>query len=442
MAQDTGLPINYPDSKSMKLLTKTILYFVLAMIPILAAGGWFLFHAFDNELHHEMDEELMNNKLQWQRSLAESPEDSEIFSISTPEFNVSQIAAPTLKAPVLKDTFLFNEYEKELVPYRELKAEMKFHNKYYLLTIRKSLVEKNDLIRNVTSLMLLVFGGLLAFMLFFNWLISKKLWQPFHQSLNQLKEADLKKVNQINFPETNISEFVQMNTVMNNMAGKIHRDYLSLKEFTEDAAHEMQTPLAIAQSKLELLIQDSALNEKQLDYICQADEALIRLSKINQALLFLTKIENDQFNAREHINLYAPLKKYLQLFEEMILDKQLSIEFDESGDFPVYMHPLLADSIASNLLGNAIRYNIQGGTISITGGPESLSVINSSTLPAISPENLFKRFRKSGNAEINSTGLGLAIIKQIADSNGISVFYTHSAGSHRFTLSTHPLPPS
>ena len=195
----------------------------------------------------------------------------------------------------------------------------------------------------------------------------------------------------------------------------------------------MQTPLAVAQTKLELLLQDEGLKEQQIEAIAQASTALSRLTKLNQSLLLLAKIENNQYAAGEPLSLLETTRKYPNLFEEIVQDKNLQLKTDFQHHFPVRIHPFLADSLVSNLLGNAIKYNRPGGEISITITDKEYCISNSSTLPAIDPQQLFKRFHTGGTGE-TSTGLGLAIVKRIAENHRLQVQYSKNGEIHRFCL--------
>ena len=238
----------------------------------------------------------------------------------------------------------------------------------------------------------------------------------------------------IRFEETNIAEFNELNTALNTMTGKIHRDYETMKEFTENAAHEMQTPLAVAQTKLELLLQDPALNEGQLESISQAGMALSRLSKLNQSLLLLAKIENNQYETADSVNLADSTRKYLRLFDEIIRDKQLLVTTEFQDDFVVRLHPFLADSLVSNLVGNSIKYNNHSGEINIRINSQSFCISNTSTLPPIPQQQLFQRFSASVPHPESSTGLGLAIVKKIADTHQLDITYEHQHNRHSFCI--------
>jgi signal transduction histidine kinase len=188
------------------------------------------------------------------------------------------------------------------------------------------------------------------------------------------------------------------------------------------------------QSKLELLLQDSNLKDEQVNSIIQASDALTRLSKLNQSLLLLTRIENNQFETTEKISLQAVTEKYLKLFDELIKDRNVSVETTFNEDWSITLHPLLADSLASNLIGNAVKYNYNGGRIIITVNSNKYEISNTSDLPAINQEEIFKRFNKSKSNSGNSNGLGLAIVKKICDTHGLSITYRGEDNYHTFII--------
>jgi signal transduction histidine kinase len=338
-----------------------------------------------------------------------------------------------MQYPQLSTVYSNKANSKTQIPFRELNDVVNINGTAYQIIIRKSQEQKLALVTSIIIIMLLVFAGLLMATLIFNWIISKRLWKPFQNSLQKIRNAALPQMSAIHFEETNTTEFNELNASLNTMANKIHSDYVNMKEFTEDAAHEMQTPLAVAQTKMELLLQDPDLTTPQTEAIVQATTALQRLGKLNQSLLLLAKIENHQYEAEGPIDLVQVTKKYLQLFDELIKDKQIEVITEFAQGFEVKLHPFLADSLISNLLGNAVKYNHNDGKIKIEANKSQYCISNSSDQASIDPQKLFKRFTASGNRD-TSTGLGLAIVKRIADTHQLSVSYGFENGMHRFCI--------
>ena len=420
----------------MKLLTRTTIYFLAGIIPLLAIGGYLLFYQFSNEINKRVDRELVSEEVQWIRYLRTATAGGVSFILRSPDIIIFPVQDNPARYPEITSTVGKREDDNRDVAFRQLRHVVPVNGVPYQIVIRKSQEQKTELVTNITWIMLLVFVGLFAVMMLFNWLISENVWRPFRETLQKIRTMELGEIPAIHFEKTNTDEFSELNASLNSMTQKIYSDYRSMKEFTENAAHEMQTPLAVAQSKMELLLQDEHLKESQIETIAQASTALSRLSKLNQSLLLLAKIENNQFTAEDTISLTEVTQKYLRLFEEILQDKGLRLQTDFQHPFPVRMHAFLADSLISNLLGNAIKYNQPNGEIHITVSKKEFCIRNTSNLPAIDPQQLFKRFHSSGSTGESSNGLGLAIVKRIADNHRLHIHYEKEGDLHSFYLAT------
>ncbi|MEP7232520.1 MAG: HAMP domain-containing sensor histidine kinase [Ginsengibacter sp.] len=418
----------------MKLLTKTTLYFLIAMIPLLAVTGFYLFKQFSKEINYRSDKELISEEIGWVRYLQSEVDNGIIFVLKSPEVSVYPTDASAAQAPTLANIYGYTAEGDSKIPYRQLSQVVSINGNSYQIIIRQSQEQKDALVTSITRLMLFVFAGLFAATLVFNWAISKRLWKPFRRSLGKIRSAELQKMEAIHFENTNIEEFNELNTSLNYMAGKMHKDYVNMKEFTENAAHEMQTPVAIVQSKLELLLQDDNLKDDQVQSILESATALNRLSKLNEGLLLLAKIENNQYETKEEINLAELSEKYLHLFDEFIKEKQLNIKTNFQGSFIINVHPVLAGSLISNLLGNAIKYNYNGGTIEIIISQNDYHISNTSMENPIASEKLFTRLRVSREGQEPSNGLGLSLVKKIVDVNNLLITYHAQNGIHSFDI--------
>ncbi len=222
---------------------------------------------------------------------------------------------------------------------------------------------------------------------------------------------------------TRISEFRALNKAIAAMTDKIHRDYTSLKEFTENASHEIQTPLAIIKNKLELLIQDENLAEEQALHIKAVYDAASRLSKLNQVLLLLTKIEHHQFIEKERINLSNLLTNQLDHYQELISARNLELVTDIAPGISIFMNPMLAEILITNLLSNTIKHNIPNGEIRIILSNGTLSIQNPGNPPSQKTEMLFDRFKK-GTSNTDSLRLGLFLVKTICETQQLRIHYS------------------
>jgi len=418
----------------MRLLTKTTLYFLVAILLLLTIAGYYLFGQFSRELDRQTDRELVVDELQWVKYLRTQASLGNTFVLRSPDLLIHPVDKPIERLPTITRTESFSAGQNRRVPFRQLSQVVSISGIPYQLTIRRSQEQRPLFITNVTNLFLLVFAGIFITTLLVNWFINQSIWKPFQRSLVKIRGAELQQMKAIHFEESNIKEFNELNASLNYMTGKIYRDYENMKEFTENAAHEMQTPLAVIQSKVELMLQDANLPSGQVAALLQAETALKRLGNLNQSLLLLAKIENKQFETTETVDLAKVVKKYLQLFEDMTRQKNLDLQTNLDGAFPVVIHPFLADTMVSNLVGNAIKYNEDGGKLQLTSNQHQLTVSNSSSMPAIAPNQLFKRFRHQQNADSTSNGLGLAIVKKIGDTHHLEVNYQYAGGMHTFTI--------
>ena len=180
--------------------------------------------------------------------------------------------------------------------YRQLEFPLTVNGKLYRVDVRKSQEETEDLVQLILKITLAIVLVLLAALFIINRFVLNKLWRPFNSTLRQIKEFNVSGKNEVLLEKTNINEFAELNSAVDSMTKKASRDYNEIKSFTENASHEIQTPLAIIRSKLELLSQSENLNEDQMNAIQSISETTNRLSKLNQSLILLTKIDNRQFD--------------------------------------------------------------------------------------------------------------------------------------------------
>ena len=393
-----------------------------------------MFNQFSEEINYRSDKELISDEIEWIQYLQTEAANGTTFILKTPELSIFPTDAAIADYPAISDIYGYSRKNNDKTPYRQLSQVVSIRGIPYQIIIRQSQEQKAALVTDVTRIMLFVFAGLFAATLIFNWAISKRLWKPFRHSLNKIRSAELQKMEAIHFENTPIQEFNELNASLNYMTGKMYKDYVNMKEFTENAAHEMQTPVAVVQSKLELLLQDNNLTEEQVQAILESATALNRLSKLNEGLLLLAKIENNQYETAEEISLAEMTKKYLSLFNEFIKEKQLTIKTTFDAEFAIRLHPLLAASLVTNLLGNAIKYNYEGGIIEIAVFENNFHISNTSRLKPIPPEKLFTRLNTSKDNRESSNGLGLAIVKKIIDVNNLQIHYSADNGVHNFNI--------
>lgn len=326
-----------------------------------------------------------------------------------------------------------NHKEEKFRIYRSIKFPIELNGKIYSCKILRSQAETEDLIKIVVLCALGI--GLISFLAIFisNRFLFKKLWSPFQKTLDQLQIFKLSNQNSFVKESTDILEFQQLNQVAADMTEQAKKEYNSLKDFTENASHEIQTPLAIIKTKLELLMQSGNIDSAESEFIESAYEASIRLSRLNQALLLLTKIENNQYHKNEDISFVHLTKQILTQYNELIDSASIQLDVQYIKDNIVKMDGALAEILIGNLIRNAIRHNIDKGFIRISID-EGIFTISNSGLPIEgSPDKLFDRFQKESTSS-KSLGLGLAIVQKIVHKYNFHIQYIYEEGVHTIKL--------
>jgi signal transduction histidine kinase len=271
-------------------------------------------------------------------------------------------------------------------------------------------------------------------------LISKYILAPFKRTMRVIQSFDLKQKEAIRLPATRTFEFMELNEFLKKMTESARRDYQSLKEFTENASHELQTPTAIIRGKLELLM-ESDIRGEQAILIAEMQNALERLSRIHSSLTLLTKLENQEYKAGEPVCISNLVRETLASFDELIQMKSIGLVVHIEKGVYIPLHLSLADLLLTNLISNAIRHNTappgKKGLIRVWLTKEGLVIINTGRPPVVPTKELFERFKK-GNSGSDSIGIGLAIVRQICDLSGFDIEYQYNSGLHQLAVSFQP----
>src|SRR5580692_6670818 len=232
-------------------------------------------------------------------------------------------ATTPVKRHFINTRRLIHHHHEE--PYRELIFSATAHGQLYTVTVGVSEEETEDLlavIMAVTAGMILLLLGTLFLA---NRLLLRRLWKPFYQTLAGMRQFNLSSRQPLPIRDTAIDEFRNLDEVARQMTGQILKDYEMLKGFTDNASHEMQTPLAIINSRLDLLIQDHELAAVHHRPIQAMYDAIGRLRQLNQSLLLLTKIENNQFGEVGSVDLAGLIEEKLAQLEDHIRDRKLVV---------------------------------------------------------------------------------------------------------------------
>lgn len=420
----------------MKLIQRTIVFMSLALLVTLSVWAFIFYVNMIDEVHDSIDDGLDNSKL---LIIHEASTDSTVlYKSSFDEGNYAIRRIPEHHAlkhyDQYKDTLMYMENEDDLEPVRLLTTVFEAkENEFYQLKVISSMVEEDDLIEDLFYSLLWLYLILMVTILVINTLVLRSMWKPFFKYLNRLSKFKLGKNEDVQPIQSKIAEFQLLNKVVTDVLESNIRSFHNQKQLIENASHELQTPLAIALNKLQLLAENETLSEEVVKEIFQTIETLERLTRLNKSLLLLSKIENKQFLNEEQVDFNELVRKVLDDFRDQIEFKELTVTISSEGKLIANMNPELAHILFSNLLKNAIRHNSKAGKIEILLTDSTLQISNSGIEKALDPQNLFQRFYKESNDK-SSTGLGLAIVKSIVDISGYRITYNYALGVHQFTI--------
>jgi len=407
----------------MKLLTKTSRYYILFSVIIFIGGGIFFYHLLQKIFYNQIDETLLEERSIIVEFINHADSVPDFRTVFGHNIEVTILNTPQRKVERIHDTTMYSREEGDFQSYRHLFTENTSIKKQgYTIEIFKPLRETEILTAEIFIAVTLLFIVLLILLVAVNYFIARRAWIPFYRTLQNLSGYDINQEAPLKLTDTHIHEFILLNKTLEKMSKKIREDFLNLKEFNENAAHELQTPLAVIKSKLDLLIQDERLTHEQMQLISSVYEATSRMSKLNQGLLLISKIENRQFAQAEEVDIFQIIQKNLTYFEEIILLKKIKVNVQYLQPVRISMNKTLAEILISNLLSNAIKHNLVNGSIDIRQDHASLTISNTGPVMSSDPSYLFNRFRKSDHSS-DSVGLGLSIVRKITDHYGFQIEY-------------------
>jgi signal transduction histidine kinase len=413
----------------MKLLSKInrtyfkygLLVFLIADFVIISLTNYILKQEMDQELKFEATELVETFK-----------RDNNIHSIY-PTAVIEKVSSNHKLESVSKDTLIYDNLQQELAPFREYSTVIATNSQKYKITTRHMLMEFNDIFTLFTSLISVVLFLIFIGFLFFTQRLNSLIWNGFNNNVEQLKSYSFDSPIKLHLSETKIDEFDQLNQVLMNLSDRLEQDYKASKEFSANAAHELQTPLTIIRSKCENLFSKPNLDDETIASLRDIYLNTDRLSGISKALLLLAKIDHGQFNAIESISLSEIFNSYLSSYHEIIQDRELIVNISETQPCLINIDKRLADLMIQNIFINAINHSSVGKDILIKLSADSFTISNHGEQAILQPDQIFNRFYKEDKNQ-GSTGIGLAIVKKIADHYNIRITYLFKDFKHNFTF--------
>jgi two-component system OmpR family sensor kinase len=321
--------------------------------------------------------------------------------------------------PAFREVTIFNRVENENEVYLEYSVKININDTWYSVRIRQALFENEDLILILVLTIFILLSAAFIISFFITRKTNRTVWADFEHNLRKIENYKLNRDNNIALVESGTEEFRRLNTVIYGLTEKLSSDYYALKEFTENASHEIQTPLSIALMNLEEIIQEE-LKEEVFHKVSATISALKRLSALNQSLILLTKIDNRQFEPDTIVSFSELIRRKTDELSAFIEARKINVTIREEHDFTVRMNSQLADIMIGNLLSNAINHNITGGEIQVLVNSGLFEICNTGMPTKFTDDTIFERFTKGASG---SFGLGLAIAKKICQIHNLDIHY-------------------
>lgn len=423
------------------LLSKTTKPFIIYVLVILLMSIPVYYFIVDTIWQSELDE---HNKTIAEKTAYEFnhlklsdealDESIKLWNNIQPETNIEKLKFDSRKRDqyfTIEKAETFSA-EPEIERYRCLEKVVYINNKPFLFTVQTNIEESRETIAAIALNTAFFFAIIVAGLLILNRRISAVVWNPFKNTLEKLKNFNLNHQSKIEFEKTDISEFEELHQSLSKLIEHSISVYKTQKEFTENASHELQTPLAIIKHKLDILLQNKDLTSKQYEIVEDINRALTRSSRINKNLLLLAKIENSQFDTTENILLNNVVGQSIELLEEHFQQKNIKVQSSLEVEVFVNGNMSLTEVLINNLIVNAIRHTTQNGFIDIKLMNSSFQIANSGA-EKLNEDFLFKRFSRL-STDSNGSGLGLAIIYEICKFQNWKINYTFENSQHIFTV--------
>ncbi len=322
------------------------------------------------------------------------------------------------------------EYD-DVEPVRELHTV--FENRdgeYYELTVRAPSFEKRDIVRAVSIGTAVLYVLLLVVLLAVCGYVIHKSLRPLYDLLRGLDAYKPGSGPVYVNESTDVTEFRKLNTAARRAVQRSEEVFEQQKQFIGNASHELQTPLAVCSNRLEWLLDNTTLDERQVGELLQVQRTLDYAARLNRSLLLLSKIDNGQFADAAQVNMNDLVVRQIEMLAEIYASRGIETEVLCEAEFLVDINEMLAGVLVANLVKNAFVHTKPSGRIVVRMKSDALEISNSASGGALDTEKIFRRFYHGGGS--GSSGLGLAIVEAVCRSQELAVGYAFRDGMHMF----------
>lgn len=257
--------------------------------------------------------------------------------------------------------------------------------------------------------------------------VSGQALKPLRKLSQQAEKIDQDSISDIRLNEDTVKEFRQLSVSVNLMLDRLSESFATQRQFSGNAAHELRTPLAIMQTKLELFAAEHKNMEGDTAELVRSQaEQLDRLSRLVHTLLEMSNLSSAPRSDR--IELAALVEEIITDLTPLASQNDITMEQD-CDNVVITGSDALIYRLVFNLIENAVKYNRRGGSVSVSVHKENSDVVvrvsdTGCGIPEEYRESIFQPFfrvDKSRSRQMGGVGLGLALVHEIAVLHGGSV---------------------
>lgn len=334
---------------------------------------------------------------------------------------------------VYRDTILWHHKTQRFRSFRTITFPLQVAGQDYQATILLRTMGKQDMLFATIVTFICIFLLLMLYIILMRGFITRKVWQPLKGFIDELGQANLHSDVIYKFTKSSIDEINQLEKAFLQMMTRIHKDFRKSKEWSENVTHEMQTPLTIMRSKVDLLLEMHQDDSKTIELLHIMQKNINRMSLFNRSLMLLTRINNQQYDNKISCEFNRYIKEKGEEYAEFFDLKEITYTLREEGVFVHEIDEALLYILLNNIFSNAMRYTSrEQGEIAILIQEDRISITNSYSgdLPK---GDLFNRFNRVTTRD-DSTGLGLSIVKAIADLSELKVDAKYTGAFFTFVI--------
>lgn len=420
----------------MKLIYRISLRLSLVLLPLIALWAVAFYFTMVDEINDEVDDALEDySELIVIRMLSGEllPRMNEGSNNSYTIAPVDENYAATHPGIDYYDAEVYIPEKEETEPARFLVTIFQDGNgQFYELKVATPTFEKDELLETILWWVVWLYLLLLITVVGTTMWIFHNSMRPLYALLHWL-DGYVPGHKTVPVPNnTSITEFRRLNTAAQQAVDRSEELLEQQKQFIGNASHELQTPLAVLGGRMEYMLDHAGLDEQTMGEVIQMQRTLGHIVRLNKTLLLLAKIDNGQFPENTDVDISAMIREQKELYDDIYEERDIRCDMHLTGSFLVRMNESLASVLVSNLIRNAYVHSEAGARIDIRIEGRTLTVSNDGVTP-LDGKHIFERFYQGSKRE-GSTGLGLALVKAVADSYGLCVGYRFGEEQHIFSV--------